>query len=86
MTVESILTSIESERRWVDDSMRSFQSDLTIDISPCVFQVPKSFSETKPQAYTPQKIGLGPYHHIRPEFFTTQRHKLTIAKNFLNND
>ncbi|CAI9101175.1 OLC1v1038436C1 [Oldenlandia corymbosa var. corymbosa] len=33
----------------------------------CVFRVPKTVKETKPEAYIPQLIGLGPYHHFRPE-------------------
>ncbi|CAI9101177.1 OLC1v1038438C1 [Oldenlandia corymbosa var. corymbosa] len=33
----------------------------------CVFRVPNLVKETKPEAYLPQLIGLGPYHHFRPE-------------------
>ncbi|OIW07223.1 hypothetical protein TanjilG_02543 [Lupinus angustifolius] len=33
----------------------------------CVYRVPKSLSCTKPEAFTPQFVGLGPYHHCIPQ-------------------
>ncbi|CAL0321085.1 unnamed protein product [Lupinus luteus] len=33
----------------------------------CVYRVPKSFSSTKPEAFIPQFVGLGPYHHCIPQ-------------------
>ncbi|XP_016514700.1 putative UPF0481 protein At3g02645 [Nicotiana tabacum] len=86
MTTESITGSTVNEQRWVNETIRAFKSELRVDIepTPCVFQVPKTLTETKPQAYNPQKISLGPYHHFRPELLVTERHKLTIAKSCLN--
>ncbi|XP_009770903.1 putative UPF0481 protein At3g02645 [Nicotiana tabacum] len=86
MTTESITGSTVNEQRWVNETIRAFTSELRVDIepTPCVFQVPKTLTETKPQAYTPQIISLGPYHHFWPELLVTERHKQTIAKNCLN--
>ncbi|XP_060211566.1 putative UPF0481 protein At3g02645 [Lycium barbarum] len=87
MASESITTCNVSEQRWVNETIRTFTSELTVDTetTTCVFQVPKIIAETKPQAYTPQKIGLGPYHHLGPQLLATNRHhKLTIARSCLN--
>ncbi|XP_061348297.1 putative UPF0481 protein At3g02645 [Gastrolobium bilobum] len=47
----------------------------------CVYRVPKSLSSAKSEAFTPQFVGLGPYHHSRPEFYKL---KLSTAKRMLN--
>ncbi|KAI3443925.1 hypothetical protein Pfo_000590 [Paulownia fortunei] len=60
--------------------------DIDFDTSPCVFRVPKSLTQTKPEAYAPQQVGLGPYHHLRPELHTMQRKKVAAIRKFLNAD
>ncbi|XP_059277765.1 putative UPF0481 protein At3g02645 [Lycium ferocissimum] len=87
MASESIMTCNVSEQRWVNETIRTFTSELTVgtETTTCVFQVPKIIAETKPQVYTPQKIGLGPYQHLGPQLLATNRHhKLTIARSCLN--
>ncbi|XP_009760731.1 putative UPF0481 protein At3g02645 [Nicotiana sylvestris] len=86
MTIESFINNPETEKRWLTQCANSFKlnKEIAIDFSPYVCQVPKTIKETKIQAYIPQKIGLGPYHCFRPEFFVTERHKLTIAKNCMD--
>ncbi|KAA8535252.1 hypothetical protein F0562_030255 [Nyssa sinensis] len=37
-------------------------------------------SDFKPEAYTPQLIDLGPYHHFQPELYEMQWSKLAAAK------
>ncbi|GMN33609.1 hypothetical protein TIFTF001_048273 [Ficus carica] len=41
-----------------------------------IFRVPTSLSSSKPEAYVPQLVGLGPYHHFRPKVQQTQTYKL----------
>ncbi|KAA8535241.1 hypothetical protein F0562_030244 [Nyssa sinensis] len=89
MASNSILNSSSSEQRWVDQMSRILKKDVVIDINevgPSVFEVPKSMSALKPEAYTPQLIGLGPYHHFRPELYQMQRSKLAAAKGVLKLD
>nr|XP_009760730.1 PREDICTED: putative UPF0481 protein At3g02645 isoform X3 [Nicotiana sylvestris] len=86
MTTESFINNPETEKRWLIQCTNSFKLDkeTAIDFSPYICQVPKTIKESKIQSYIPQKIGLGPYHCFRPEFFVTERHKLTIAKNCMD--
>ncbi|KAI3961458.1 hypothetical protein MKX01_001194 [Papaver californicum] len=49
-------------------------------ISVCISNVPKSLKAHKPDAYIPQQISLGPYHHWRPELYEMGRYKLEAAK------
>ncbi|XP_016506915.1 putative UPF0481 protein At3g02645 isoform X2 [Nicotiana tabacum] len=86
MTTESFINNPETEKRWLIQCTKSFKLDkeTAIDFSPYICQVPKTIKESKIQSYIPQKIGLGPYHCFRPEFFVTERHKLTIAKNCMD--
>jgi len=52
--------------------------DTSIPVS--VFNVPKALRVHKPEAYTPQLIALGPYHHWRPELYEMERYKLAAAR------
>ncbi|ERN14276.1 putative UPF0481 protein At3g02645 [Amborella trichopoda] len=45
-----------------------------------IFTVPKPLSNIKPEAFTPQLVGIGPYHHCRPELYEMQRYKLSAAR------
>ncbi|XP_052198391.1 putative UPF0481 protein At3g02645 [Diospyros lotus] len=41
-----------------------------------IFRIPKSLSAMKPVAYEPQLMGLGPFHHCRPDLVGMERYKL----------
>ncbi|KAL0315486.1 UNVERIFIED_CONTAM: hypothetical protein Sradi_5426800 [Sesamum radiatum] len=90
MSSNSILGSAESEKRWVLEMDKNFPPEHIVDIdleTPfCVFRVPESLTETKPEAYAPQQIGLGPYHHLRPEFYMMQKEKHAAVRKFLNQE
>ncbi|KAK2631854.1 hypothetical protein EUGRSUZ_L02360, partial [Eucalyptus grandis] len=58
-------------------SRKSFRRTF---IHVCVFQVPRSLSSAKPQAYIPQLVGLGPYHHLQSQLLQMERVKLDVAK------
>ncbi|EYU25280.1 hypothetical protein MIMGU_mgv1a026350mg [Erythranthe guttata] len=80
----SMLRSVSSEERWTTEMFLSFPAEeegvhINLNIPPCVFRVPTSFVETKPEAYVPRLVGLGPYHHLRPDLYTAQRRKLAVV-------
>ncbi|CAN6214871.1 unnamed protein product [Urochloa humidicola] len=75
------------EVRWVVQIRQSLEEDITGDIDDddtgipvSVFNVPKQLRVHKPEAYTPQFIALGPYHHWRPELYEMERYKLAAAR------
>ncbi|KAI3443913.1 hypothetical protein Pfo_000578 [Paulownia fortunei] len=87
MSSNSIFRSVESEKRWVLAMDKNFPQEHIVDIDfdtpSCVFRVPKSLSEAKPEAYAPQHLGLGPYHHLRPDLYIIQQQKLAAIRKFL---
>ncbi|GJN00766.1 hypothetical protein PR202_ga17971 [Eleusine coracana subsp. coracana] len=76
------------EVRWVVQIRSSLQEDAAAagdddddtGIPVSIFNVPKSLQVHKPEAYTPQLIALGPYHHWRPELYEMERYKLAAAR------
>jgi hypothetical protein len=47
-----------------------------------VFNVPKELMADKPEAYIPQSVSIGPYHHWRSEIYDMERYKLAAAYRF----
>ncbi|KAL5199531.1 hypothetical protein ABZP36_020734 [Zizania latifolia] len=72
------------ELRWVVQIRRSLQEDGGDDddngIPVSVFNVPRQLQVHKPEAYVPQFIAVGPYHHWRPELYEMERYKLAAAR------
>ncbi|VFQ61107.1 unnamed protein product [Cuscuta campestris] len=84
--VISVFSPSIDEQRWVNQSRRALDSELILqidDFTPTIFQVPKSLKESKPEAYTPRLLGLGPYHHLRPDLHAADRQKLAEVNKFL---
>lgn len=52
------------------------------ELAVSVFNVPKELLAVKPEAYTPQSISIGPYHHWRSELYDMERYKLAAARRF----
>ncbi|XP_031098268.1 putative UPF0481 protein At3g02645 [Ipomoea triloba] len=81
-------TSFSSARLWEDRISNIFkkEAEIQFDHLPplCVFQVPKLLIDQNPEAYTPQLIGLGPYHHLKPELYHMERYKLAALKQILD--
>ncbi|KAM3336778.1 hypothetical protein P3S68_032478 [Capsicum galapagoense] len=77
MALDPIVSSNSSARRWTDRISNALQKEVAIDFNLlppiCVLQVPKTLSHKKPEAYTPQLIGMGPYHHLRPDLYQMER-------------
>ncbi|KAJ0800005.1 hypothetical protein HanPI659440_Chr03g0097961 [Helianthus annuus] len=85
--LDSILNISFSKKRWVDQISKNFNEEVGIDVSHvpvCVFNVPKSISRFKPEAYVPQAIALGPYHHFETHLYQMERYKVAVVKAFLN--
>ncbi|XP_058215785.1 putative UPF0481 protein At3g02645 [Rhododendron vialii] len=82
MASNSIFESRSSERRWVNQISKIIDDEVKvdiIDIPVSIFRVPTTMSAFKPEAYTPQLIGLGPYHRFRPELYEMERYKVAAA-------
>ncbi|CAH9129829.1 unnamed protein product [Cuscuta epithymum] len=89
---EAVFSPPIDEGRWVRQGRRSLESEhilrqvAYIDFIPTIFQVPKTLKERKPDAYTPQTLGLGPYHHLRPDLHRTHQKKLAQISLFQDRD
>lgn len=57
-----------------------------LKIHPCVFHVPQNIKDTKPEAYTPQIVGLGPYHHFRQQVQQMEIQKRDAVRTYINRD
>lgn len=88
MIITTFFSSPSKEQRWVDQISTKFKREVPIDIlteNPiCVFNIPKSITIFKPEAYLPQVIALGPYHHMVPHLYHMERYKISCAKFFFN--
>ncbi|KAK1417210.1 hypothetical protein QVD17_26334 [Tagetes erecta] len=88
MIITTFFSSPSKEQRWVDQISTKFKREVPIDISTenpiCVFNIPKSVTIFKPEAYLPQVIALGPYHHMVPHLYHMERYKISCAKSFFN--
>ncbi|XP_055824456.1 putative UPF0481 protein At3g02645 [Solanum dulcamara] len=87
MALDPNVSSNSSARRWTDRISNALQKEVDIDLNllppVCVLQVPKTLTHLKPEAYTPQLIGMGPFHHLRPDLYQMERYKLAAIKDIL---
>lgn len=87
MASNKIFNSVREEERWVFHIDEMFgELDLTHlnNFPVCIYHVPKYLSSANPEAFVPQLVALGPYHHFRPELYPMERFKLTAAKRVLD--
>ncbi|WOK96859.1 hypothetical protein Cni_G05567 [Canna indica] len=68
----------------VKSTLETLNEEVYSRVPVSVFSVPKSLLSTKPEAYTPQLIALGPYHHWDPQLYQMEHHKLATAKRTQN--
>ncbi|MFS7982015.1 hypothetical protein Hanom_Chr10g00957771 [Helianthus anomalus] len=72
---------------WVDEMKKTLKTQLSVPIDTpplSIFSVPQILKDEKPEAYAPQKIGLGPKHHFRTELYSNmQQNKLTAVKRVI---
>ncbi|KDP33428.1 hypothetical protein JCGZ_06999 [Jatropha curcas] len=83
----SIINSMFSENEWIEHIQQNLKQDLenVIQIPFSIFQVLESAKASKPDAYTPQLIALGPYHHFRSHLYHMETFKLAVAKRAVEN-
>ncbi|XP_027067502.2 putative UPF0481 protein At3g02645 [Coffea arabica] len=80
-TSTPVFTSSESQNRWINHMRLNYITNHTV--SPCVFHVPDNLRDTKPEAYTPQLVGLGPYHHFWPQVQHMESDKRAAVLDYL---
>ncbi|KAJ3695520.1 hypothetical protein LUZ60_000897 [Juncus effusus] len=75
------------ESKWVIQIRQTLEEEIEDDtgVPVSVFNVPKPLQVMKPDAYMPQFIALGPYHHWRPELYEMERYKLASARRIQKN-
>ncbi|GLJ35835.1 hypothetical protein SUGI_0719440 [Cryptomeria japonica] len=61
---------------------RHGQQEEVKEILVSVFCVPKELLTLKPEAYIPQCVSIGPYHHWRAHLLEMERYKITAARRF----
>ncbi|GJT59380.1 putative UPF0481 protein [Tanacetum coccineum] len=75
------------DKQWVNQISKTLKTQLafTVDTLPVsIFEVPKSRKEEKPEAYAPQRTGLGPLYHFKHELYQKmERNKLLAAQSLL---
>eukprot|EP01018_Ginkgo_biloba_P015718 Gb_20970 [translate_table: standard] len=67
------------ESRWIIQIKRRIEEEEK-ELSISIFNVPKELLATKPEAYIPQAVSIGPYHHWRSELYEMERYKLAAAR------
>ncbi|ERN14278.1 putative UPF0481 protein At3g02645 [Amborella trichopoda] len=81
---DSVSSHSFDEQRWVIQIRQHLDEDeLEEDdngVPVSIFTVPKLLSAIKPEAFKPQLVAIGPYHHWKPELYEMQRYKLSAAR------
>jgi hypothetical protein len=52
--------------------------------SPCIYKVPDPLRKLNEQAYTPQIISIGPFHHGNKKLLTMEKYKESYLKGFVD--
>lgn len=72
------------DKRWVIEIRNFFEEENDDDegnyVPVCIFHVPNVLKAIKPEAYSPQLIALGPYHHWREDLYKLEKYKLVSTK------
>nr|XP_043629891.1 putative UPF0481 protein At3g02645 [Erigeron canadensis] len=83
-------TSKFSHKTWLEQISNSMKTNASVnkdnETTLCIFAVPESFVEENPEAYKPQKLGLGPYHHFRDAVYKSEWDKVATVRSMLNED
>ncbi|VAI92304.1 unnamed protein product [Triticum turgidum subsp. durum] len=85
MADEVVAREMEEEPwvKLIQESLTVKDEEEDVDIHVSVFDVPRQLQVHKPEAYCPQFIGLGPYHHRHPELYGMERYKIDAARRAL---
>ncbi|XP_050234029.1 putative UPF0481 protein At3g02645 [Mercurialis annua] len=83
----SIFYSNFNQEKWIEQ-MKSILNNNEdghgneIDNPVTIFKLPSSLKATYAEAYTPQKLALGPYHNFLPKLYKLQKCKLRQIESF----
>jgi len=78
-----------TDRQWVVDicatlaALSATELDLKDSHPVCICEVPESLTSTMREAFIPQFVGLGPYHHFREGLVFSDQQKLAAARRVL---
>ncbi|XP_058215778.1 putative UPF0481 protein At3g02645 [Rhododendron vialii] len=81
MAKSSIFDSRSQEIQWINQIKKIVEDEVKVDIEVpvCIFNIPATLASFKPEAYKPQLMGLGPYHHCDPDLYDMERYKLAAV-------
>ncbi|KAK1399791.1 putative Transmembrane protein [Heracleum sosnowskyi] len=79
----NISTHTFNEKGWVVQIRKTLEEQFEEDnneIPVSIFSVPTTLICTNPDAYIPQQVAIGPYHHWRQELYEMERYKIAAAR------
>lgn len=56
----------------------------TIPPKPCIFKIPQNLRDLNPEAYTPHRVAIGPYHADAEQFKSMEPHKLRYLNSLMS--
>ncbi|KAJ0654922.1 hypothetical protein HanLR1_Chr14g0512631 [Helianthus annuus] len=81
-SVDPSLIADPREQKWVGEisEIVKHQLEIEVEIPPVsIFKIPENITKKKPEAYKPQQIGFGPYHHFQPGPYTKMEQKKLVV-------
>ncbi|OMO66515.1 hypothetical protein CCACVL1_21111 [Corchorus capsularis] len=80
LSSKSIFTSSFSETKWVEEITAVMKNNKQAkEVLVSVYEVPEALRSVNPEAYTPQLLAFGPYHHFKQKLYQMQRFKVAAA-------
>ncbi|XP_076909255.1 putative UPF0481 protein At3g02645 [Bidens hawaiensis] len=83
-SLNPFLNPMPGQKPWVDQISITLKTQIaiTIDTPPVsIFEVPKIIKSENPEAYVPQRVGLGPNYHFQHELYhKVEQKKLNAVK------
>ena len=58
-------------------------SEILVSDECRIYKVPYHLRKWNEEAYTPKVISIGPYHHNKEKFQTTEKHKVRCFRSFI---
>ena len=69
-------SSIQNEQLVIDIETMLKTSEILVSDECRIYRVPYHLRKWNAEAYTPHVISIGPYHHNKEKFQTTEKHKV----------
>ncbi|KAL8189584.1 hypothetical protein R6Q57_029150 [Mikania cordata] len=86
-SVNPFVAPTSGDQPWVDQMRKTLKTQIAVPIDTpplSIFSIPQILKDEKPEAYAPQRIGLGPKHHFQAELYQNmQQNKLTAVKRVI---